>query len=143
MLVLCRLRAPVQLAAFKPPAEKSPGRCLQADVLLPGSPQRLAALFSGWSSMGTQGKDLLYPRLHPYSPANLGRLLSHAQGTPYTTKQRSAVFPITSSRNVVKVKALMFTTLSFLVSCGRTVSSSADLSAVPFASPALGASGAP
>lgn len=59
VLILCHLRTPIQLAAFKLPAEKSPGRCLQAAVLLPGSSQQLAALFGGWSSMGTQGKDLL------------------------------------------------------------------------------------
>lgn len=41
------------------------------------------------------------------------------------------------------VKALTFMTLYFLTSYERTVSSSAELSAVPFASPALGASGAP
>lgn len=56
---MCLSSAPVQLAALKPPAGKATGRCLQAAVLWPRSCQPLAALFSGWSSMGTQEEDLL------------------------------------------------------------------------------------
>ena len=141
VLVLCHLRATIRLAAFKPRSEKSPGRCLKAAVLMPGPPQQLAALFSGWSSVGTQGKDLLQPRLHPHGPPDRGRLLGRGQGTLYTTKQLSAVFPTSSSRKVVKV--LKFKTLCFRRPWGRTVFCSAELSAVLSASPALGASGPP
>lgn len=80
---------------------------------------------------------------YPDSAGNLGRQLGRGQGTPCTTKQLSAVFPITSSRNVVKVKALTFMTLSFLMSCGRMISSHAKLFMGAFESPALGASRAP